>query len=103
MTCLTARPSRAGGDLGGDREVMRERPFGWMIEYMRYHGPNMVSCKIVVRLTWTPLVGAYLPPLTLEHLPDLEEALQHFRDPIFPGGVKLDLNKTRSLCSQSVL
>ena len=56
---------------------------------MRYNIPNVVSCDIVTRLTWTPLVGAYLPPLTLEHLPDLEEYLQHFRDPSVLGVLEI--------------
>ena len=63
-------------------------PVGWGIESTRYHRMNVVGCKIVTRLTQTPLVGAYLPPSTLEHLPNLEEALRRSRDPI----VYRDLN-----------
>ena len=63
---------------------------------MRYHGPNMVRCNIITGLTHTPLVGAYLPPLILEHLLDLEEALQRFRDPIFLGKLNVELEKARS-------
>ena len=63
---------------------------------------NVVSCKIVIGLIWTPLVGAYLPPLMLEHLPGLEEALQHFRDPIFLGGLNVDIDKARSLRIQCI-
>ena len=62
----------------------------------------MVSCKLVTRLIRTPLVGAYLPPSTLEHLPDLEEALKRFKDPIVLGGLNVDLNKARILRSQQV-
>ena len=53
----------------------------------------MVSCEIVTGLTQTPLVGSYLPPSTLEHLPNLEEALQSFRDPIVLGGFNVKINK----------
>ena len=38
----------------------------------------------------------------LEHLPDLEEALQHFRDPIVPGDLNVDLDEARILWSQRV-
>ena len=69
---------------------------------MRYHRPNVVSCEIVTRLTRTPLVRAYLPPLTLEHLPGLEEYLQRFRDPIILGDLNVDLDKARSSRSQLV-
>ena len=69
---------------------------------MRYHGPNVVSCNIVTGLTRTPLVGAYLPLSTLEHLPDLEEALQRFRGPIYLRGLNVDLYEARILHSQSV-
>ena len=82
--------------------MTRERPVGWGIESTRYHGPNMVSCEIVTRLTWTPLIGEYLPTSTLEHLPDLDESLQSFRDPIFLGKLNVDLDKARGLRSQRV-
>ena len=82
--------------------VTRERPVGWGIESMRYHGPNVVSCEIITGLTRTPLVGAYLPLLIMEHLIDLEEALQHFRDPIFLGNLNVDLDETRIPRSQRV-
>ena len=64
---------------------------------MRYHRPNVSSCQIVDGLTWNPLVGAYLPFSTLEHLPDLEEDLQCFREPIVVGGLNVDLDKARRL------
>ena len=55
----------------------------------------MVICEIFPGLTQTPLIGAYLPLSTLEHLPDLDEDLQLFRDPNFLGGLKVDLNEAR--------
>ena len=70
---------------------------------MHYRGPNMVNCEIITGLTRTPLVGVYLPPSTLEHLPDLEEAIQRFRCPIFLGGLNVDLDEARSSRIQHVL
>ena len=54
----------------------------------------MLSCKIVTRPTWTPLIGTYLPPLTLEHLSDAEESLQRFKglDTMILGDLNLDLD-----------
>ena len=85
VTCLTAQPSRAGGAQNGVIIVRKERSVRWGIESTHYHGPDMVSCDIVTGLTRTPVVSAYLPPSTLEHLTDLEEDLKQFRDPIFLG------------------
>ena len=79
ITCSEAHPSRSGGYQGVIGLVTRERPNGWGIESMRFHGTNVVSCEIFTGHTRTPIVGAYLPPSTLEHLPDLYEALQHFK------------------------
>ena len=72
--------------------MTRERPVRWGIESKRYHRPNLVSCDILTRITRTPLVGAYLPLSNMEHLPDLEEAMQPFRDPIVLGYLNMDLN-----------
>ena len=68
VTCSTAWPSSAEGDKGGIWLVTKERPVGWGIESTFYHGMNEVSCKLVTGITWTPLVGVYLNPSTLEHL-----------------------------------
>ena len=38
----------------------------------------------------------------LEHLPDLEEALQPFSDPIVLGDLNMDLEEMRILWSQRV-
>ena len=53
----------------------------------------MVNYDIVTGLTWTPLVSAYIPMLTLEHLPDLGEALHRFRDPIVLEDLNVDLKE----------
>ena len=80
--------------------VTRERPVRWGIESTLYHGQNVVSCDIVAGLIRSPLVGEYLPPSTLEHLPDLEEAMKRFRDPIVLGDFNMDIDKSRSSRSQ---
>ena len=63
VACSMAHPSSARGSQGGVGMVTRERPVGWDINSTRYHGPNVVSYKIVTGLTLNPLVGLYLPPL----------------------------------------
>ena len=73
--------------------MTRYRNIGWGIESTLYHGPNMVSCEHVTRLTPNPLVGAYLPLSTLEHLTDLAEAMKLFKEPIFLGDLNVDLEK----------
>ena len=39
----------------------------------------MVSCEVIAGGNWTPIIGAYLPPSNLEHLPDLEDSLTCFQ------------------------
>ena len=82
VPCLTARMMISGGAEGGIRLVTRERPIGLGIYSTRYHTQNMVSYEIFNGLIHTPLVDAYLPPSTLEHLLDMEKSLKHFKDPI---------------------
>ena len=103
VTFLTVQLSRDGGFQGRVGIVMCERPVGWEIESTCYHGLNVVSCKIVTRLARTPLVKLYLQPSMLEHLPNLDEALQCFRDPIVMFYLNADTNKARSTWRQSVL
>ena len=62
----------------------------------------MVRCKLVARLIRTPLVGVYLPPSMLEHLPDLEESLKRFKDPIAIGDLNVHFDEARSLRIQQV-
>ena len=62
VTCLMICPSSTRGAQGGIRLVTREWAVRWGIESTCYHGPNVVSCEIVTRLTRTLLVRAYLPP-----------------------------------------
>ena len=84
--------------------MMREHPDGWGVEFTRFHGPNVVSCKIFTRHNRTSLVNAYLPPSTLKHLPDVEEELHLFKGmyPIVLGDLNVDLDESRSSRSQRV-
>ena len=50
-----------------------------------------------VKISQLTTFGAHLLLSTMEHLPDLEEALQRFRDPIVLGDMNMDLDKARSL------
>ena len=102
MTYSTAHPSSARESQGSIELVTRERPVGWWIDSTHYHGRNVVRCRIIAGLTCTPRVVTYLPPSTLEHLSDLEEALQRFREPIVLGDLYVDLKETRSLLIQHV-
>ena len=67
--------------------VTKDRPKRWDIDSTRFHGPKVVSCEIFTGIQWTPLITAYLPPANMDHLPDLEEALNGFlvRDTIVMG------------------
>ena len=82
--------------------MTREQTNGWGVESMRFHRPNVVSCEIFTGPNQTPLVGAYLPPFTLENLTDVEEELQRFkgRDTIVLGYLNMDLDNSRILRSQ---
>ena len=53
----------------------------------------MVSCVLVAGNQLMPLIRAYLPPSTLEHLPDLEEDPDCFlfRDLVVMGGINADI------------
>ena len=62
----------------------------------------MVSCQLILGLIRTPLVGGYLLSSTIEHLPDLEEALKRFKDPILHGDLNMDLYMARIRCIQQV-
>ena len=84
VVCLTAIATDACGAQGGVGLVVWYQPKEWSVKSTHFHGPNRVSCNIVAGGKRTPLLGAYLSPSTLEHLPDLEEDLTQFQeqDPI---------------------
>ena len=52
-----------------------------------------MSCVLVAGNQLMPLIRAYLPPSTLEHLPDLEEDPDCFlfRDLVVMGGINADI------------
>ena len=65
----------------------------------------MVTCKIFSGAQRTPLIGLYPSPLsTLDHLPDLEEALNRFpgRDPIIIGELNADIGRPQNPRNQQV-
>ena len=102
VTRLTSRPTSTRRDQGGVGLTTRERPNRWGIYSTRYHETNVVICELVTGLIRTPLVDAYLPLSTLNHMPDLEEALKRFKEPILLEDLSMDLVKVRSLQIQRV-
>ena len=58
--------------------VSKEIPKGWDIDSTRFYGPNVVSCYISTRIQQATLIRAYLSLATMDRLPDLEEAFNHF-------------------------
>ena len=50
------------------------------VDVTRFHCPNLVIYEVVTDKKWTPIIGAYLLPSTLEQLLDLEGGLERFRD-----------------------
>ena len=104
VPCLAERPSSVGGVQGGICMVTREQTSWYRTESMRFHGPNVVRFETVIGHTRTPLVGTYLPPSTVEHLPDFEEDLQKFKGlyPIALGYFNVELDNARILRSQRV-
>ena len=55
--------------------VVRERPDGCSVKSKRFHRTNMLSYEIVSGGQRTLLIRVYLPPSTLDNIPDIEEAL----------------------------
>ena len=91
---------RAGGSGPGRPDL----PHGCSIESTNFHGLNVVTCDVITSGKWNILIGAYLPSSTLEHLPDLEEALARFRDqgPIVLGDLKADISQYQNPYIQEV-
>ena len=65
---------------------------------------KVVSYKVIADGKRTPIIGSYLPPSTLGHLPDLEEARTRFwdQDPIVIGNLSADIVKSQNSRSQQV-
>ena len=78
--------------------VLRDWPTGWSLESTHFHGPNVVSCKVVTGTYHNPIIVSYLPLCTLAHLPDLEEALAWFRvqEPIVLVYLNVDLDEPKT-------
>ena len=69
--------------------MSREKPEGWIVNLTRFHGPKIVICKLIEGGQWTLIIRYYLPPSTMDHLPNLEEALNRLPGRgTFVGGVK---------------
>ena len=82
--------------------MSRKHPNGWGIESTRFHRPNVVICNIVTGCTWNPIIGAYLTPLRIDNLPNVEEARQRFKglDPILLDDINVELDEVWSSRSQ---
>ena len=81
-----------------------KNPSNQLVESTHFHGPNMVICEVVADGKRTPLIGSYLTPSTLDHLPDLEEALARFRyqDPIVLGDLNANIGQYQKPRNQHV-
>ena len=84
--------------------VSRYHPTVWSLESTRFHWLNVVSCDVVRGSPRTPLIGAYLSPTMLTHLPDIEKALEHFRCQylILMGDLNVELYEDQNLRIQIV-
>ena len=104
VVCSLAITKDAGGVQGGSGLIMQDQPKGWSIELTPFHRMSVVICEIIAGVKRTPLIGAYLPPSTLEHLPGIEEALTRFRyqDPIATGDLNTDIFQSQNLCRHQV-
>ena len=104
IKCSKAEPGPNGGAQGGVALIEKEDPEGWHTESLVFHGPNVLSCIIVSGKKRTPLVGGYLPPSTLVHLPQLGAALDRFagRKTVFIGDLNADLHDVSTERNQEV-
>ena len=85
---------------GGIGLVYRQERIGWCIESIKRHGPNILSFHLILGNTVQPVIGAYLPPSTLDDLPFLTEALDRFpvskQPPLLLGDLNVDLSNKRA-------
>ena len=63
----------------GERLLVREQPQVWSIELTHFYRMNVVRCEVITNGKRTLIIGAYFTNSTLDHLPDLDEALACFR------------------------
>ena len=96
----------ACGAEGGICPFVCNQPQVYRVELMLFHGPIMVSYKVVTvtNRKWSPIISAYLPHSTIEHLLDLEEALSRFQDhiPIVLGDLSADIGQSQNPRIQEV-
>ena len=94
----------ARGSQSGVVIALWENPEGWIIESTCFHRPNVVSCKLISGDQQTVLIGSCLSPSTLDHMPDLEEALKFFlfRDPVVLRDLNADISGLRNPRYQQV-
>ena len=78
IVCSTSRTASYGVAQGGVDLVLWEWPPGRSLESTRFHGPNVVSCEVFRGTSRTPIIGSYLPPTMLDHLPNVEDTLEGF-------------------------
>ena len=79
VVCSKAIISADGDEQEGVGTTVGDQTQGWSIDSTRFYGPNVVRCEVVAGKR-TSLIRAYFPPSSLEHLPDLAEALIHSWD-----------------------
>ena len=96
MVCFPAITTAAGSAYVGVVLVVRDQPQCWRLE--------LTSCEVVTNIKWTPIIDAYFPTSTLEHLPYLEDSLERFQDqyPIVLGYLKADIGQYHNPHSQQV-
>ena len=84
--------------------VIRDQPQVWSVEATRFHGTNVVRCEVITEVKQTPVIGAYLPPSTSEHLPYLGDALTCFQDQDFIviGDLSAKIGKPQNLSIKQV-
>ena len=102
--CTYSTHKNQGGLALAVRDDGSERTKHWSVESLVRHGPNVLSCLLITGTQRTPLIGAYLPPSSLDDLPDLEAALQRFPNskPTLQGDLNVDLTDLTPKRTQEV-
>ena len=98
MVCLPMSTTVDGGAHRVVCLVIQERHQGWSLEATRFHRLNMVSCEVVTNKKRSSVIGVNHSPSTLEHVPDLEEDLNHFwyKDTMFLGELRANINQAQN-------
>ena len=71
---------------------------------MRFHGPNVIICEVMIGMSRTLIVGVYFPPSIMAHLLDIEDDLACFwgQYPIVLVDLNVDLDEDQNPRSQLV-